>query len=51
MADILTRAQLEDALTSLYQRFQDEPQAFAEYSDPRHDALAMAATIFEIVNK
>lgn len=45
MADILTRAQLEDALTSLYQRFQDEPQAFDGYGDPRQDALAIAASI------
>lgn len=51
MNDILTRAQLEDAPTTLYQRFVDEPQAFNGYSDPRTDALTIVDTIFEIVNK
>lgn len=50
MNDILTRAQLEDAVTTLYKRFQDEPQAFAELGDPRSDALMLVENIFEIAN-
>lgn len=50
MNDILTRAQLEDALTMLYQRLKDEPEAFNGYTSPREDALALADHVFEIVN-
>lgn len=50
MNDIITRAQLEDAVTILYQRFKDQPEDFDTYSEPRADALALVANIFEIVN-